>query len=450
MRKIAFDIVYGTLEQEKHSDELFQKVVEGRSNKTKLTRQEKNFVRRLSFGTIERAIELDWLLDYFSNTPVKKMKPFIRTILRMGAYEICYMDAVPAAASCNEMVNLTKKKGFQNLAGFVNGILRNLARADREAVKKEILAGRKTEAEKLSFRYSVPEDLAKMLLNTYGKKTAEKVLASFYEDKPLTIRVQTKNVSVEQVLDDLKRAGIEVQKCKYIDSAFRLWNVENVESLPGFCEGHFTVQNESSMLPVQVSGIIPGHMVLDVCSSPGGKAFHAVNLLRGQGLVSARDVSEKKIEKIQQNAKRLRAENIEIKIWDGTVSDEEWRERADVVIADVPCSGIGVIGKKPEIKYGAVKRAEELVDLQRKIVDAAITMLKPGGILIYSTCTINPAENEENAQWIQENQPVDSVSLDEYLPECLRSKMTVRGRLQILPGVQEGDGFFVAKFKKKC
>lgn len=444
MRRVAFDIVYGTMECGKHSDELFHAAVE----KHTMTRQEKSFVRRVSYGTIERVPELDRILDCFSKIPVQQMKPAIRTILRMGAYEILYMDSVPEAATCNEMVELAKKKKLKNFSGFVNGVLRNLARADKETVRKEIVSGLKREAERLSFQYAMPEEIVSMLSGAYGKKTTEKILASFYESRPVTIRVQTRNATGEQVCRELAEAGVSVTACKYVKNAFRISGFDRIELLPGFEEGHFTIQDESSMLPVLVSGIKPGNLVLDVCSSPGGKALYAIDLLEGKGLVSARDISEKKISKIRENAKRLKAENIEIKVWDGSVPDEAWHEKADVVIADVPCSGIGVIGKKPEIKYDAMKNAVTLRELQRKIVLGAEEALKPGGTFIYSTCTVNPAENEENAQWITEHLGLAGVSLDSELPPQLQNKMTAKGMLQILPGIQEGDGFFVAKFRK--
>ena len=244
------------------------------------------------------------------------------------------------------------------------------------------------------------------------------------------------------------KAGIQAISCPYVEHAFRLSGMERVEEVPGFEEGHFIIQDESSMLPVMVSGIRPGDSVMDVCSSPGGKALHAADLLGGTGKVSARDVSEYKLQRIRENVQRLKVSNIEIKLWDGRTADPEWEKRADVVIVDVPCSGIGVIGRKPEIRYTAVQNVPELQRLQREILRGAVKALKPGGTLIYSTCTVNPAENEENARWIAEELSLQLVSLDEDLPEVLRNKMTGQGMLQILPGIHEGNGFFVAKFIK--
>lgn len=451
MRTIAFDIVYGVLEQEKHSDELFHSLIgEGREdNQKKCSRQEKSFLRRLSYGTIERAIFLDAIIGRYSKLPVRKMKPVVRTALRMGAYEILFMDAVPAAATCNEMVSLVRKKKCGNLCGFVNGVLRNMAREPAAELQAFVTAGAMPECRRLSLLYSAPEELVYMFIQAYGKRTAKKILASFYEERPIAIRVQTMNASREQVREELMRAGVTVKDGIYTDTSLFIEHFDRVEQLPGFAEGHFTVQDESSMLPVLVSGIQPGHTVIDVCSSPGGKTFHAADMLQGKGLVSARDVSPQKLRRIIENAERLRAEHVQVKVWDASVPDEEWRERADVVFADVPCSGIGVIGKKPEIKYHAMKYALGLPEIQKRIVTGAVTALKPGGTLIYSTCTVHPRENEEMAEWIKKNLPLQPVSLDAYLPEALQNRMTRLGMLQILPGIQCGDGFFVAKFKKQ-
>ncbi len=449
LRALAFDIVYGVMEQQKQSDGLFHALVETDGKRKPLGGQEKAFLRRLAYGTIERIIYLDAVIDRYANIPVKKMKPAVRTALRMGAYEILYMDAVPAAATCNEMVSLSKKKKCAHASGFVNAVLRNIAKADKEELQREIESGAETGEKRLSLRYSMPEDIVHMMIRSYGKKTAEKIFAFFYEDRPVTIRVHTMNASKEQVRRELIQAGMSVEDGIYAETALLVTNAGKIESLPGFAEGHFVVQDESSMLPVLVSGIRPGDVVLDACSSPGGKAFHAVDVMKGNGLVSARDVSEQKLHRLMENAARLHAENIEIKVWDAALPDEEWRERAEVVLVDAPCSGIGVIGKKPDIKYHAMHNAETLPEVQKKIAAGAAAAVKPGGVLVYSTCTVNARENEEIAAWIAENLPFEPVSLDEYLPKALQNGMTKRGMLQILPGIQKSDGFFVAKFVRK-
>ncbi len=451
MRTIAFDIIYGVMEQGEHSDERFHLLAEqGRQTDGRaFTKQEKSFLRRLSYGTIERALFLDAVIELFSKIPVVKMKPAIRTIIRMGTYEILFMDAVPVSATCNEMVKLARKKRWDSLSGFVNGVLRNIAREEKQMLQKKACQKASSPEKRLSVLYSVPEELAHMLVQSYGKKTAEKILASFYDNRPVTIRVQTMNASVEQVKEELAQAGVCVTEGAYMDTSLAIRDFERIESLPGFDEGHFVVQDESSMLPVLVSGIQPGDTVLDVCASPGGKTFHAADLLKGGGTVLARDVSQKKLRRLRENAERLRAGHVTIEQWDAAEIDESLNGRADVVLVDVPCSGIGVIGRKPEIRYHAMEHAGELPELQKKIAAGAAAALRPGGALVYSTCTIHPRENEEVAEWIERHLPLKRVSLDAYLPASLKNGMTARGMIQILPGLQACDGFFAARFIKE-
>ena len=202
------------------------------------------------------------------------------------------------------------------------------------------------------------------------------------------------------------------------------------------------------MLPVTVAGIRPGDTVVDVCGAPGGKSIHALMCLNGTGVVSIRDLNEHKLSRIRENVTRMRYVNLEIKLWDGRKPDPGWREKADVVLCDVPCSGYGIIGKKPELRFRSPTQVAELVELQREIVRASAQMLKKDGVLIYSTCTVHPKENAENADWIEAELGLMPESIDGFLPPALISSQTARGRLQVLPGLQQMDGFFVARFRK--
>ncbi len=230
--------------------------------------------------------------------------------------------------------------------------------------------------------------------------------------------------------------------------SFLIRHCEDVRSLSGYEEGWFFVQDESSMLAVLCADIQSGDTVVDVCASPGGKSMHALLRMNGQGFLSYRDISEKKLSRVRENLRRLQYTNAKGKVWDGTRADREWRERADVVLADVPCSGMGIIGKKPEIKYHALQKVEKLVPLQREICQASLTMLRKGGVFLYSTCTICEKENEENVMWLEEHCGLKRESLDAFLPEELQNKMTAQGMIQMLPGIHKSDGFFVARFRK--
>lgn len=436
MRKQAYNVVYGVLERGKHSDVLFHAVL---NNNRNMESRDKRFLKRLSFGTIERAIELDAYINQVASLPVHKMKPAVRTVLRMALYEIYYMDQIPEAVSCHEAVELVRQKDGDSYTAFVNGILRTILR----------------KREKLSLRHpweilSLPRPLYEHFATNYGKKTAKKIGQAFLEKQAeITLHVDPNKISVEEYVKKLQKAGIIYTSAYYMKNALRVCQVEDVTTLPGYEEGLFYVQDESSMLPVLCAGIVPGDCVLDVCSSPGGKTMHALTCLQGKGIVCARDISEKKIKRVQENVARMQYENIEYHVWNGTKENQEWKEKADVIIADVPCSGIGIIGRKPEIKYEALATADKLVTLQRDIVTTALSQLRRGGVFIYSTCTINRAENEENVAYFEKNCLLKRESLNPYLPEKLWNKMTENGMLQMLPGIHKSDGFFVARFRKK-
>lgn len=435
MREQAYDIVYGTMEEQRHSDRLFHRILRRRPH---LSGKEKGFLKRLSYGTIERCVELDFILSRYAKIPVKRMTPPVRTVLRMALYEIRYMDQIPEAVSCHEAVELLKVKEGEGHTGFVNGILRTILRQKEEPEIREEWV-----------KLSLPKDLYDHLARQYGKKTVKKIGQAFLESgRDITLHIVTSKISPSFYLEQLRERQIVGKNGYYMPEAILVNQVEDVTRLPGYQEGWFFVQDESSMLPVHCAGILPGDRVLDVCSAPGGKTLHALLQLRNEGFLSARDISAGKVAKIQENINRLGYGNAECKIWDGTIVDPDWREKADVVLADVPCSGIGIIGRKPEIKYRAMETAGQLAPVQRRIAEAAVAMLKPGGTLIYSTCTINQKENEENVQWLEEQAGMIPESLNPYLPASLHNKLTDQGMLQMLPGLQKSDGFFVARLRK--
>lgn len=435
MRQHAYEIVYGTMEKKGHSDRLFHRIVGTEKN---LSGQEKRFLKRLSYGTIERCVELDAVLAQVSKLPVMKMEPSVRTVLRMALYEIRYMDQIPGAVSCHEAVELLKSREGTRYAGFINGVLRSiLRRQDTLSLKEEWE------------RLSLPKPLYDHLISQYGRKTTKRIGEAFLEDRQeITLHIDTSKISLSDFLAKLEEKEIETREPHYMPDALIVSRVEDVTALPGYEKGWFFVQDESSMLPVACAGIRPGDEVLDVCSAPGGKALHALLCLAGEGTLSARDKSTGKVQQIEENIGRMGYTNASCKVWDGTMPDPEWRERADVVLADVPCSGIGIIGRKPEIKYRAMETTQQLAAVQRQIAEASAAMLKPGGTLVYSTCTIHPAENEENVEWLIRHCGLQPESLDPYLPETLHNHMTALGMLQMLPGIQKSDGFFVARLRK--
>lgn len=442
IRQLSLEILMKVVEEKEYSSVVIPQVLNVYQY---LEKQERAFLTRLCEGTIERMLELDYVINEFSKVKVKKMKPVIRNILRMGVYQLMYMKQVPASAACNEAVKLAKKKGFQNLKGFVNGVLRNISRnldnisyPDKE--KQPFLY--------LSVTYSMPEWIVKLWVAQYGMEQTERMLQAGFADRPTTIRCNLQKNSVKQLREELEQAGVTVESGAYVDSALRISGYDYLQKLKAFQEGKFTVQDESSMLVGLVADIKPDQTVVDVCAAPGGKSLHAADLLNGTGMVSSRDVSERKVEKIEENCRRLGYTNMDMKVWDAREWDKEYIEKADVVIADLPCSGLGVMGKKNDIKYKTSPDSiKELAALQREILKTVVSYVKPGGTLIYSTCTVNEEENEQNMRWIESELGLRLDSMDPYLPASLKSSTTKDGYLQLLPGVHKTDGFFLCRFK---
>jgi 16S rRNA (cytosine967-C5)-methyltransferase len=388
--------------------------------------RDRAFYVRLTEGTLEYRLQLDYIINSYSKTKTTRMKPMIREILRVAVYQLRYMDSVPDSAAVNEAVRLAVRRGFSGLKGFVNGVLRSIAREPEKVKFPERSSG----ASYLEVVYSMPVYLGQKWIDAYGMDRAEQICRAFLEKNHITVRVRKDE---EAVLGELKEAGVSVTKNPLTEHAYDLEGGGDLSRLNCFAEGKILVQDASSQLSVRAAGIRAGDRVLDLCAAPGGKSMLAADLTGPDGLVVSRDLTEYKTERIRENVERLGLSNVEVQEHDATVPDDRSVGEMDVVIADVPCSGYGVIGKKPDIKYRAdAENQKSLVDLQRKILSNAMTYVKPGGILLFSTCTIGREENEDNVDWI-----------------LGRGGFSLEESRQLLPGEDPCDGFFYARFRKK-
>lgn len=440
-REIVLDMLPEVIEGEKYSHTVLKNALKRYQH---LEKQDRAFISRLFTGTVKVYITLDYIINQFSTLPVQKMKPLIRNLLRLSVYQMMYMDKVPVSAVCNEAVKLAKKRGFTKLSGFINGILRNIA---RNTTTISFPDKQKDPLNYLKISYSVPEWFALKLLEQYGFDTVEKMLAASLKEKEVTIRCNKNKISPDKLKQILLQEGVLVEANEYLDYAFKISNFDYLDGLESFRQGYFTIQDVSSMLVCEVAGIRENDFVVDVCAAPGGKALHAAETAK---IVSARDVSEYKTRLIDENTHRMGFSNVYTKIWDATEPDAEIYQKADIVIADLPCGGMGVIGKKPDIKYKLTqKQHKELIELQRTILSTAKDYVKEGGVLIFSTCTVDQEENLENRNWFLENFDFKAENLDTYLPEQLISETTKEGYLQLLQGIHNTDGFFVSKFRRK-
>lgn len=395
-----------------------------------LTKVERAFITRVTEGTLERMMEIDYIIHQFSKVRINKMKPVIRTIIRSSVYQIKYMDSVPDSAVCNEAVKLAAKRGFAGLKGFVNGVLRNISRN----LDKVEYPDKKDVRTWLSVTYSMPEWILEKWLKEYEVQTVETMLQYFLKETPTWIRCNLSRISREQLTESLAKEDIRTWCHPTIPCALYIEGYDYLEAVECFQKGYFQVQDVSSMAVGEWADPKEGSYVIDVCAAPGGKAVHLADKLQGTGHVEARDLTEYKTALIRENIERSGMNNMEAVCQDATVLTEASVGKADIVIADLPCSGLGVLGKKTDLKYKMLPdMVKSLIGLQREILSVVNQYVKPGGKLLYSTCTVHRGENEDNAEWFAETFP-------EF--ELIRQR-------QSLPGIDGGDGFYIAEFRRK-
>ncbi|MCR5720615.1 MAG: 16S rRNA (cytosine(967)-C(5))-methyltransferase RsmB [Lachnospiraceae bacterium] len=412
-------------------------------------REKKAFIKRLSKGCVERQLELDYIIGQFLKKNAKRPKALIMNILRMGVYQLLFMDSVPDSACVNECVKLARNHGFNDLSGFVNGVLRNIA---RNKDKIQYPDRDKAFLDYVSVKYSLPMWLCEKWLSDYGKEVLLKMGESFLKENPVTVRFKRSltDREIAQTIESIKE-DVGIAKHAYDPYVYTLVNPGNISRLKGFGEGLFTVQDVSGILSVNALKLDKSKKVLDVCAAPGSKALYASELCEK---VTACDISEARLMMLSENIERMKASNIEIKQMDATCFNEDFAEKYDCVIADVPCSGLGVIGKKCDIKYNVTPDLiKELSELQRKIASVAFKYVKKGGLFLYSTCTVNKEENENNARWIAENLPLSPVKLNEedykaVYGDLHDNKPVMDNTLTLIPGVTSSDGFFFALFRR--
>ncbi len=431
-RALVLEMLMEVNEKDQYSHLVLRQVLEKYQY---LDKHERAFLTRLFEGAVEKGITLDYVINCFSKTKVKKMKPLIRNLLRMSVYQLLYMDAVPDSAAINEAVKLARKRGFCGLSGFVNGVLRTVARK-----KQEIVWPKESEnpVEAFSVRYSMPEWIIEEWCLDYGRDKTIQILKEFSEkkslEKKLTVRTNLSRCTPEELRRKLEAEGVQVEEIPGIPYAFAISGFDYLAGLDSFAEGLFYVQDVSSMMVAETAEPKPGDYVIDVCAAPGGKSTHMAELMQGTGMVEARDLTEYKVGLMEENRIRHGLSNMMAVQQDALVYDEASHEKADVLVCDLPCSGLGVMAKKTDIRYKMTKeKAEKLALLQRQILNVVHDYVKPGGILLYSTCTIRKSENEENVDWFLSKH-------SEFSLEMMR---------QMYPGEVGNDGFFLAKLVKK-
>ncbi|MDO4744030.1 MAG: 16S rRNA (cytosine(967)-C(5))-methyltransferase RsmB [Clostridia bacterium] len=395
-----------------------------------LSVQDKGFVTEIIYGVISNKTAVDYIISRFSKIKLKKMTPWVLNILRMGIYQIYYMDKIPHSAACNESVILAKKHSHGAATGFVNGVLRSASRG------YDAFEFPKTgdEIKDLSLEYSYPEWITKRLVAEYGEKRCEALFKENRKAHNTAIRVNTLKTDTGKLAEILKEEGLECSFCEDLDNALILKGKLNVEKSKAYRDGLYSLQNISSQKAVEVLSPKPLELVIDMCAAPGGKSCAIAEKMENKGRILSFDIFEHKIELINRAAKRLGIDIIEAKVLDSSKKCDELLEKADRVLADVPCSGFGVIHKKPDIKWTRTEcDIEELCKIQSSILNNAAGYVKQGGVLVYSTCTILPEENR--------------LRIDEFLKTHTEFEKVYEE--QILTSDLGESGFYICKMVKK-
>ncbi len=433
-RKFTRDLLTAFFENSSYSNILLDNALV----KSELSAQDKKFAANLFYGVIERKITLDAVINKYSKIPAEKLSSDVLQTLRLAVYQILFMDSVPDRAAVFESVKLAKSGKNPAIGGYVNGVLRAFLRDGKKIPELD------DKISNLSVKYSCPEWLIEKWINEHGEDMALEMLKSSVGAPPVTARLNILKKSADEIINDIIESGVEIKLRSEVENCAQLFNVRDISRLGVYKKGMFHIQDISSQICCEILDPKPDETVLDVCSAPGGKAFTIAEIMNNQGKVIACDLYEQRVKLITDGSKRLGIDIIEAKVNDATAFSDKI-EMADRVLCDVPCSGLGVIRRKPEIKYKNPKDFDSLKDIQRKILDVSSKYLKKGGFLVYSTCTLSRAENDDIIDWFLE-------SHTDFEKGSINGFSNIKGgnyKVTITPNMFNSDGFFVAKLIKK-
>ena len=404
----------------------------------KLSNQDRGLATEIIYGVIENKYYIDYMIDKLSKVKTNKMEIYVKTLLRMGIYQIMFLNSISDYAAVNETVNLAKKKNSK-VSGFVNGILRNVIRQKETIGEIKV----KDDVDYLSIKYSYDKWMIRNWIIHFGREFTEELLEANSERPSIYLRTNTLKITRDELIEKLEQQNIKASKVNVVDEAIKVEHLKDIENNTLYKEGLFTVQDISSMLVGKVMNPKENSLVLDVCSAPGGKTTHMATLMKNTGKVVSRDIYEHKLKLIKASCKRLGLTNVEVEEFNGLSLDRESIGKFDYVLADVPCSGLGIIRRKPEIKYKEKEEFRDLPPIQKNILENASKYVKKGGTLIYSTCTIQDSENIDVVnEFLQKNKNFELAPINEVKVDLDNQE---KGYMKIYPNVHEMDGFFISK-----
>lgn len=427
-------------------------LLNGALQKSGLSGPDAGLATELVYGTIQRLNTIDFLLEPFVTKGMGKLAPWVRNLLRLSFYQLYYLDRIPPHAVVNEAVNLAKKRGHQGISGMVNGVLRNVLRRKEELKLPEGLSA----VQRIALEHSHPEWLVARWLEQYGEQTTEAICRANNEPPSISIRVNRAKTSRDKMLQLLKEQGLSAAPSRLAQDGIVVEGGGNMALTSWYREGLISVQDESSMLVAEALNPEADMSVLDCCAAPGGKTCHIAEMMQGSGRVLANDIHSHKAKLVEDQANRLGLTNIDISTGDASRLGERLeRNSFDRILLDAPCSGLGVIRRKPDLKWAKTAGdIAEIAGIQSSLLDTAGDLLKPGGLLVYSTCTIEPRENVEMVSSFLNRHPEFQLAEDkpsgwETGPLAAAGARGSMG-LQILPQDAHSDGFYIARLRKKA
>ena len=440
-RELAIKILNRIQNEGAYSTLAVKKALEDKSE-----RKDSGFIRELVYGVLENQRLIDEIVKESSSVKIRKIHPIILIILRTAIYQLLFMDTVPESAIVNEAVNLAKKYGHRGTTGFVNGLLRGVS-SKKAYFKSEEYMSQECE---LGIRYSHPDYLVALWRTQYGLEFTKDLLKANNSVPPFTIRNNTLKIDSTDLISILEAEGYETEPGKYSKDCIIIKNPRSMTRLSAYTDGLFTIQDEASMLVTEVLNAQKDSLILDVCSAPGGKATHIAQWIGDKGTIIARDIYPHKLKLIEELSLRLGIKSIKSEIWDAKEPDDKLKYKVDYCLVDAPCSGLGLIRRKPDIKW--TRTSEELIELSRLqtiILKTASNYIKPGGTLVYSTCTINRQENlDVITNFLRESTDFRLVPIE--LANGVKISATQdSGYLELYPNIHGTDGFFMAKMVRE-
>jgi 16S rRNA (cytosine967-C5)-methyltransferase len=444
-RSLAFLALKNIYQQQAYTDIALNRVLKSVDKSGEISQADRGFACELVYGIVRRQRTLDALIDSLGKKKAAQQPPDLRIILHLGLYQLRYLDRIPASAAVNTSVELTKTNGIAKLSGVVNGLLRAYI---RQSASGDPLQLPDDPIQRLGILHSFPDWIVETWLKQLPLEEVDHLLAWFNHSPKIDLRVNTLKTTITEVETALINAGVTVTRIPSLPQGLRIENAGAITELPGYKQGWWIIQDASAQVVTHLLDPQPGETIIDACAAPGGKTTHIAELMADRGQIIACDRATKRLNKVRENATRLQLQSIQIQAGDSR-NLEQFANIAERVLLDAPCSGLGTLHKRPDIRWReSSKSIQELVSLQRQLLEQVATWVKPNGILVYATCTLNLLENEKVIQSFLEQHP--NWSIQSPADMTTKNWVTPEGWIKIYPHRHNMDGFFMVRLVRDC